>query len=133
VVIPELGNAFITSIITTMEDILRKQDYAVIVCDCRSDARREKEAVTFLIHKRVDGLISMPTDTTGAHLESALRERIPVVLVDRLLKPLRGQVSAVVVDNVDAAEQGTAFLLEQGHKEIALYWAIATCTRRNAA
>ena len=55
VVIPELGNAFITSIITAMEDILRKHDYAVIVCDCRSDARREKEAVDFLIHNQPKG------------------------------------------------------------------------------
>ncbi len=120
VVIPELGNAFITSIITTMEDHLRKQDYAVIVCDCRSDPKREAEAVSFLLHKRVDGLINMPTDVTGAHLTPAIQAQMPVVLVDRLLPPLRGQVSAVVVDNIDAAEQGTRCLLEQGHREIGL-------------
>lgn len=120
VVIPELGNAFITSIITTMEDHLRKQDYAVIVCDCRSDRQREAEAVSFLLHKRVDGLINMPTDVTGAHLTPAIKLGTPIVLVDRLLRPLRGQVSAVVVDNVDAAEQGTRYLLSQGHKDIGL-------------
>ena len=120
VVIPELGNQFITSIITTMEDILRKHDYAVIVCDCRTDAWREKEAVSFLVHKRVDGLINMPTDTTGAHLKPALEAGIPIVLVDRMLKSMTGKVSAVVVDNVDAAEKATRFLLESGHDEIGL-------------
>jgi len=120
VVIPELGNQFITSIITSMEDILRKHDYAVIVCDCRTDAKREKDAVTFLVHKRVDGLISMPTDTTGAHLQPALDAGIPIVLVDRMLKSLNGLVSAVVVDNVDAAEKATRFLLQSGHDEIGL-------------
>lgn len=120
VVIPELGNQFITSIITTMEDMLRKHDYAVIVCDCRTDAKREKEAVSFLVHKRVDGLINMPTDPSGDHLRPALDAGIPIVLVDRMLKPLTGQVSAVVVDNVDAAEKATRFLLESGHDEIGL-------------
>ncbi|MCE5342597.1 MAG: LacI family transcriptional regulator [Eubacteriales bacterium] len=120
VVIPELGNQFITSIITTMEDILRKLDYAVIVCDCRTDPRREKEAVTFLMHKRVDGLINMPTDSTGEHLKPALDAGIPIVLVDRILKSLSGRVSAVVVDNVEAAEKATRFLLESGHEEIGL-------------
>lgn len=120
VVIPELGNAFITSIISTMEDILRKHDYAVIVCDCRTDAKREREAVSFLVHKRVDGLINMPTDVTGEHLKPALDAGIPIVLVDRMLKSLAGQVSAVVVDNVDAAEKATRFLLEAGHTEIGL-------------
>ncbi len=120
VVIPELGNQFITSIITTMEDILRRLDYAVIVCDCRTDARREKEAVTFLMHKRVDGLINMPTDNTGEHLQPALDAGIPIVLVDRMLKSLSGRVSAVVVDNVEAAEKATRFLLQSGHEEIGL-------------
>ncbi len=120
VVIPELGNQFITSIITTMEDILRKHDYAVIVCDCRTDPRREKEAVSFLMHKRVDGLINMPTDITGGHLEPALEAGIPIVLVDRMLKALTGRVSAVVVDNVDAAEKATRYLLEAGHGNIGL-------------
>lgn len=120
VVIPELSNAFITSIITTMEDMLRKQNYAVIVCDCRSDVRREKEAVSFLINKRVDGLINMPTDSSGAHLAPALDAKIPIVLVDRMLKPLAGKVSAVIVDNVDAAEKATRHLMEAGHTSIAL-------------
>ncbi len=120
VIIPELNNVFITSIIATVEDILRKHDYAVIVCDCRSDPKREREAVSFLLRKRVDGLINMATDPTGAHLKPAIAAGVPIVLVDRLLKPLRGQVSAVIVDNVDAAEQGAGFLLEQGHKDIGL-------------
>jgi LacI family transcriptional regulator len=120
VVIPELGNQFITSIITTMEDILRKHDYAVIVCDCRTDSKREKDAVSFLMHKRVDGLINMPTDQTGAHLAPALEAGIPIVLVDRWLKPLAGKVSGVVVDNADAAEKATNFLIESGHTRIGL-------------
>ena len=120
VLIPELSNAFITSIITTMEDILRKQDYAVIVCDCRTDPVLEKEAVSFLTHKRVDGLINMPTDQSGTHLAPALEQGIPIVLVDRMTRPLSGRVSAVVVDNVDAAEKGTLHLLEAGHTDIGI-------------
>ena len=120
VVIPELGNAFITSIITGMEDMLRKQNYAVIVCDCRSDIRREREAISFLINKRVDGMINMPTDTSGVHLLPALEAQIPIVLVDRMLKPLAGKVSAVIVDNADAAEKATRHLLNAGHTSIAL-------------
>ena len=120
VVIPELGNQFISSVIITMEDILRQHDYAVIVCDCRTDARREKDAVSFLMHKRVDGLINMPTDTTGDHLRPALEAGIPIVLVDRMLKALGGQVSAVVVDNVDAAEKAVRHLLQAGHRDIGL-------------
>ena len=57
----------------------------------------------------------MPTDPTGAHLKPALDAGISVVLVDRMIKNLQGRVSAVVVDNVDAAEKGTRYLTELGH------------------
>ncbi len=120
VVIPELSNTFITSIITSMEDILRRQDYAVIVCDCRSNRAREKEAVEFLLHRRVDGLISMPTDPTGAHLQGALASGIPVLLIDRLIDSLRGQVSAVIIDNAHAAEQAVRKLTALGHRQIGI-------------
>ena len=120
VIIPELSNAFITSIISSMEDILRKHDYAVIVCDCRSDAKREKEAVEFLMHRRVDGLINMATDTTGAHLKAALSAGIPVLLIDRLIEALRGKVSAVIIDNIHAATQAVRKLTDLGHRKIGL-------------
>lgn len=68
VVIPELNNVFCSEIITEMEDILRNHGYATIVCDCRTDEKLEKEAVDFLMRKRVDGLINMPVDITGSHL-----------------------------------------------------------------
>ena len=120
VIIPELSNAFITSIISSMEDILRRHDYAVIVCDCRSDPKREKEAVEFLMHRRVDGLINMATDTTGAHLKSALDADIPILLVDRLIDSLRSRVSAVIIDNVYASGQAVRKLLDLGHRKIGL-------------
>lgn len=120
VIIPELSNAFITSIISSMEDILRKHDYAVIVCDCRSDAKREKEAVEFLLHRRVDGLINMATDATGNHLKAALSAGIPVLLVDRLIENLRGKVSAVVIDNAYASHQAVRKLTDLGHSQIGL-------------
>ena len=103
-----------------MEDILRKHDYAVIVCDCRSDPKREKEAVEFLLHRRVDGLINMATDATGAHLKAALSAGIPVLLVDRLIDSLRGKVSAVVIDNIHASYQAVRKLTELGHRQIGL-------------
>ena len=120
VIIPELSNAFITSIISSMEDILRQRDYAVIVCDCRSNSKREKEAVEFLLHRRVDGLINMPTDPTGAHLKAALNAGIPVLLVDRLIDSLRGKTSAVVIDNEHAAGQAVRKLTALGHRNIGL-------------
>lgn len=118
VVIPELTMVFCAEIITAMEDILRNHGYAIIVCDCRTDVKREMEAVEFLIHKRVDGLINMPVDKTGEHLKNFLKTGKPLVLIDREIEELNCE--NILVDNRMAAAQAVELFLEQGHEKIGL-------------
>lgn len=120
VVIPELNFAFFTSIITYVTDALRKRGYAVLVCDCRTDEKLEKEMVDFLVDKRVDGILNIPTNRRGEHLRSPLDRKVPIVLVDRMIPQLAGQVSAVLVDNADASRRATALLLDEGHRNIGI-------------
>jgi len=47
IIIPELNNIFCAEIITEVEDVLRNHGYATMICDCRTDAAREAEAVEF--------------------------------------------------------------------------------------
>lgn len=99
VVIPELGNLFTTTIVTALEDTLRRHGYGIIISDCRTNERLEKEAVRFLLGKMVDGIINMPVNQGGGHLLPALEKNIPVVLIDRMIPSLSGRVNAVLIDN----------------------------------
>lgn len=118
VVIPELDQIFCTQIIIGIEDILRSHGYATIVCDCRTDKKREKDAVDFLTRKRVDGIISMPVDETGAHLKSFQKTGKPIVLIDRKITGLSSD--CVLVDNEKAAADAVELLFEKGHTDIGL-------------
>lgn len=118
VIIPELGNQFISTIITVVEDILRKSGYSVLVCDCRTDPAQEREAVRFLLAKRVDGILNMPVSTDGAHLAPALAQNLPVVLIDRMIDGLQESVNAVLVDNVGGSYAAVSSLIEAGHRNI---------------
>ncbi len=118
VVIPELNNIFCTQIITEMEDILRKHGYATIVCDCRTDKALEREAVDFLYRKRVDGIINMPVDSTGAHLQHFANAKKPIVIIDRKLPDLL--CDSILVDNQDAAKKAVTLLIENGHRRIGM-------------
>lgn len=120
VVIPELRNLFITTIITAMEDILRRQGYGVLICDCRTDPEQEAEAVRFLLGKRVDGIINMAVGRDGDHLLPVLERGLPVVLIDRMIPALEEKADAVLVDNAGAARAATEALLRQGHREIGI-------------
>lgn len=120
ILIPELQNLFITSIVTVIEDILRQSGYAAIICDCRTDTARETEAVRFLMQKRVDGIINMPTTQDGSHLSNVVAQNIPVVLIDRAVFSMKDAVSVVQVDNVAASAMATENLVEAGHSKIGI-------------
>lgn len=118
VVIPELNNIFCTEIITGMEDILRKQGYATIICDCRTDKELERTAVDFLYRKRVDGIINMPVDETGTHLKQFVKAKKPIIIIDRRLPQIA--CDSILVDNRDAAKKAVDILIENGHRHIGL-------------
>lgn len=116
IVVPELKSNFFTKIISEAEDILRHHGYSVIIADCRTDPMREKEAIDFLLRKRVDGIINAPVDFTGANLKPAINSGIAVVQIDRKLDKL--PCDSVSVDNLDAMRKAVGILVENGHQKI---------------
>ena len=118
VVIPELNNTFCAEIITGMEDVLRSHGYATIVCDCRTDKKLEREAVEFLIRRRVDGIINMPVDEEGNHLKRFQKTGKPIVLIDRKIQGIN--CDSVLVDNKKAAEDAVRYFIERGHRNIGI-------------
>ena len=118
VVIPELNNTFCAEIITGMEDVLRSHGYATIVCDCRTDKKLEREAVEFLIRRRVDGIINMPVDEEGNHLKRFQKMGKPIVLIDRKIQGI--DCDSVLVDNKKAAEDAVQYFIGRGHRNIGI-------------
>ena len=118
VVIPELNNTFCAEIITGTEDILRSHGYATIVCDCRTDKKLEREAVEFLIRRRVDGIINMPVDEEGNHLKRFQKMGKPIVLIDRKIQGI--DCDSVLVDNKKAAEDAVRYFIGRGHRNIGI-------------
>jgi LacI family transcriptional regulator len=117
VVIPELSNIFSSGIITIIEDILRRAGYGILVCDCRTDEKLEREAVGFLLNKMVDGIINMPVSSSGEHLLAAIERHIPVVLIDRKVElPL----DAVLIENENASRQAIECFISNGHTRIGI-------------
>ena len=118
IIIPELNNIFCAEIITEVEDVLRNHGYATMICDCRTDEQREEEAVEFLLHRRVDGLIIMPSGKKGTYLQKFIKEGKPIVLIDRKMKSVK--CDCVLVDNEGAVKTAVERLVHAGHQEIGL-------------
>lgn len=118
IIIPELNNIFCAEIITEVEDLLRSRGYAAMVCDCRTDLKREEEAVEFLDKRRVDGLILMPSGNSGRHLQEFIKKSKPVVLIDRKFRDLA--CDCVLVDNLGAVRDAVQRLIDAGHTDIGM-------------
>lgn len=117
VLIPELANTFSTTIISAVEDELRRHGYGILVCDCRSDPELEQKSLQFLQSKMVDGVIVMPVSTDGKLFDS-LAEATPAVAIDRFT--LSERVSHVLINNRAISAQAVRQLIDGGHRRIAL-------------
>ena len=109
VVIPELSIQFSACIISAMEDVLRQHNLGVIVCDCRTDVQREADAISFLLGKRVDGMINMPVCHSKKNLQPAIDRGIPIVLIDRVVSDCK--LDAVLIDNIGAAQKACEYFI----------------------
>lgn len=120
VVIPQLNNIFMTSIITSVEEVLRSHGYGILVTDTGKDPKREEEAIRFLLRKKVDGLFIIASSREVKELDSVMRNQIPVTVVDRKIQRLKGITDMVLVENFQAAKQAVQYLIDRGHTNIGL-------------
>ncbi len=118
VLIERFDNIFAGTVISEIEDILRAHDYGTIVCDCRGDEKLEEESIKFLLGKRVDGILTIPTSRSSKYLQAASDREVPVVLVDRAFEDR--DWDSVLVDNTAASYEAVKSLIQRGHRKIAI-------------
>ncbi|MCL2572810.1 MAG: LacI family transcriptional regulator [Defluviitaleaceae bacterium] len=116
--IPEINGIFATTILRLIVQFFRQRGYSCLICDCDSDTNIEVESLDFLLDKMVDGIITIPTDTSGKHLERAHTRNIPVVLVDRKVDDF--DADTVVIDNYSAGKTAAEYLRDFGHVNVAV-------------
>lgn len=116
-IIPDIANPFFASIAKTIELESRKKGYSIILCDSQDDIVTEKELLTLLAGRKVDGIILAPAGSACSHLCEFDRDRIPVILVDRYFPDL--DIPFVTTGNYQGAYQATQHLIENGHTRIA--------------
>lgn len=115
VLIPELDNLFATSIISVIENRVGRFGYSTMICDYQSSAALERQKLDFLLKKKVDGIIAMPT-----HLDAHMitQAAVPIVFIDRRIEGI--DCDCVLADNYGAAYEATLHLIEHGHTDIGI-------------
>ncbi len=116
-VIEDLANPFYANVARAVEDVAHRHGHAVIIASSGEDPARERELVTALLQRGVDGLLIVPAGHDHGYLEADVRLRTRVVFLDR--PPGGIDADAVVLDNLGGARRGVEHLIAHGHRRIA--------------
>jgi LacI family transcriptional regulator len=118
VLVSDFANPFFAQVIKAAEARLQTSGYALLVANTDNDKAREKNLIELFRRRRVDGLLLGPCESEDAKLiERVGRDYFPVVALDRDFGP---EGSGLHVDHCRGATQATQYLLDLGHRRIAL-------------
>ncbi|RYZ22056.1 MAG: LacI family transcriptional regulator [Chitinophagaceae bacterium] len=119
VMIPSAEINFFGSVVHGIEKVASEQDYNIIIYQSNESEDWERRGVQTFLRSQVDGvLVSVAKGTTDpAHWEALRRQRVPLVLFDRVNAAL--PVPSVSIDDRKGAFMATGHLAEQGYRRIA--------------
>jgi len=117
-IVADIANPFFAQLARIIENEATKYGYTVIFGSSDEDELKSEALINTLLNRQVDGLIIVPAGGTSSQIETLLKKRIPVVLVDRYFPEI--SVSHVVLDNYKATYDATCHLINTGYKNIAM-------------
>jgi LacI family transcriptional regulator len=119
VIVPDVANPFFTAIVRAAEEVARRADYSVILCDTRGDLEVERDVIEELIAHRVEGIVVAPvSDRSKPQLVRLAKFGVPFVLVDRTVPGI--DCDAILGDSYEGAKKLVQHLISLGHTRIGM-------------
>lgn len=116
--IPNIADPFMAEIARTIEDHGRKFGFSLMICSTDNNLDKEMEYISILKQKYIDGIIIATGLRNNVALKELIDNEIPVAILSREVPSLA--VNTVVVDDFLGAFEATSYLIELGHRKIAL-------------
>jgi DNA-binding LacI/PurR family transcriptional regulator len=116
-IIPDITNPFFPAVVRGAEDIAYTGSFRLLLCNSDNDASKEAAYFNELRTFRPAGVIVIPSG--GTTLLTQLRaDDPPLIFVDRC--PVGWKGDAVVTANESGAVKATQYLIEMGHRRLAM-------------
>ena len=117
-VVPDITNAFWTTVARGVEDAAQSHGYSVFLCNTDEDLAKQLRYLDVVISQRVDGVLIAPYDSDKANLGKLPARNIPTVIIDRHIEGWN--VDTVTGDSISGARALTQHLIGLGHSRIAM-------------
>ena len=118
-VLPDITNPFFPEMMRGAEDRAYERGYLLVTANTDESIGREREVVSALRSRRVDGILLAASPGGDArHIRAAMENGISVVCVDRTARGI--ETDAVLLDNVRGGQRCVQHLIRSGHRKIAI-------------
>ena len=117
VVLWNLSDEFVTSVVTAVERRLESTKYNLILSTYEKSMEELDKKLRVLKDRFIDGLILFPQVRATSILDEYREDNIPIVLIDEEIRGL--EADRVMVDNFDSAFKATEILIRLNHRKIA--------------
>ncbi len=118
IIVPNISNFFIGEVLNGIEEIGKMYGYDILLCNTYGELNQELRYLNLLKSKQVEGIIFMTWELREEHKEFFSKEDIPIVMINRETSDVN--VTSVCIDHHQASYDMTKYLIEKGHKKIAL-------------
>ena len=117
-VLTDITNPFFTTVARGVEDVASEAGYTVTYCNTDEDELKEQKNIDLLLQQQVDGILLVPALSRTDTVNFIQGYNIPVVVLDRRMPEADADI--VRCDSEDGAYQLVSYLLELGHRRIAI-------------
>lgn len=118
IVLPDMTNPYFMKIARAIQHRCFQEGYHLLFVDTEENPDKEKEALDFLIEKRIEALILAGTGGNREQIQTISNSGIRVILVDRRFSNLK--LDTVAEDNIYAAKAAIDYLIENHHRRIGI-------------
>ncbi|MDR9856257.1 substrate-binding domain-containing protein [Paenibacillus sp. VCA1] len=118
VLFPDVSSGFSSDLLRGIEDVANDKGFSVIVCNTAEDGKRTMKYLQVLREKQVDGIVFTSEFLKEEYYEAIKAMGVPVVLVST--QSQKHVIPFVKVDDRQAAYQATDYLIQKGHRQIAM-------------
>jgi LacI family transcriptional regulator len=120
-IIPDITNPFYPAFERGIQDVVDKQNYDLSIYNTDGTRAKEEKCLRSLLQGRVDGIVGVFFHLTARDLFPLIQQGIAVVRLEAMPKKAgKLPLDNLYIDNVAAAKKAVTYLIDKGHKRIAM-------------
>ncbi|MEN3185270.1 MAG: LacI family DNA-binding transcriptional regulator [Atribacterota bacterium] len=114
VIIPDIENPFFSSLVKSLEFLLFRYGYFLLLCNTENNPELEENFIYYLSQSKARGVILVPSTSER---RSRLLDTLPLLLLDRSIEGT--ELPTVTTNHYQGSKIATSYLIRKGRQRIA--------------